>query len=109
MFPGCGVDYGFEENRDYTRSVKEARQLNPMEDKQISELVFDVLCLIYSADWYKSCDTGEKTYRDDVKFFKEKWLKVKPEDAIRDEIDKSIKEAKEALYKDFGLIEVEEE
>ena len=84
MFPGCDVCYGLGDNTKskyghYTESIKRARQLDPMEDKQISELVFDVLCLIYSADWYKEADIGEERYRADIKFFKEKWLLQKPE------------------------------
>ena len=109
MFPGCDVCYGIgsdERNkyRNYSGNVKLARKLNPMEDKQISELVFDVLCLIYSADWYKSGDTCEDIYREDVKFFKEKWLKVNP-DTVKDEICKSIQELKGELYVTFGIQE----
>ena len=109
MFPGCDVCYGLGDDekskyRNYTESVKLARKLNPMEDRQLSELVFDVLCLIYSADWYKSGDTCEDIYREDVKFFKEKWLKVKP-DTVKDEICKSIQELKEELYVTFGIQE----
>ena len=109
MFPGCDVCYGLGDDekskyRNYTESVKLARKLNPMEDRQLSELVFDVLCLIYSADWYKSGDTCEDIYREDVKFFKEKWLKVNP-DTVEDEIRKSIQELKEELYVTFGIQE----
>lgn len=111
MFPGCDVCYGLGDDekskyRNYTESVKLARKLNPMEDRQLSELVFDVLCLIYSADWYKSGDTCEDIYREDVKFFKEKWLKVKP-DMVKDEICKSIQELKEELYVTFGIQEAD--
>ena len=110
MFPGCDVCYGIgndERNkyRNYSGNVKLARKLNPMEDKQISELVFDVLCLIYSADWYKSGDTGEDDYREDVKYFKGKWLKEKPIDLVKDEIEKSVIELKDELYVAFGLLE----
>ena len=109
MFPGCDVCYGIGDDekskyRNYTESVKLARKLNQMEDRQLSELVFDVLCLIYSADWYKSGDTCEDIYREDVKFFKEKWLKVNP-DTLKDEIRKSIQELKEELYVTFGIQE----
>lgn len=110
MFPGCDVCYGLGNNTKskyghYTESIKRARQLDPMEDKQISELVFDVLCLIYSADWYKEADIGEERYRADIKFFKEKWLLQKPDQLIKDEIDKSIKEAQDELYISLGLKE----
>lgn len=113
MFPGCDVCYGLGDDerslyRNYTESVKLARKLNPMEDRQISELVFDVLCLIYSADWYQSGDTGEDCYREDIKVFKEKWLNVKPDDSVKAEIDKSIQELKEELYVSFEVEDVED-
>lgn len=111
MFPGCDVCYGLGDDKkskysNYTESVKLARKLNPMEDRQLSELVFDVLCLIYSADWYESGDTCEDTYREDVKYFKEKWLKIKP-DSVKAEIGKSIQELKEELYVTFGIQEAD--
>lgn len=108
MFPGSDVCYGLGEH-EYDRSIKEARKRNPMHDKQLSELVFDVLCLVYSADWCISGDTGEDTYRADIQFFKSKWLKQSPDELIRIEIDKSIAEAKEELYAAFGLKEEAEE
>ncbi len=108
MFPGCDVCYGLGDDdrskySNYTGSVKLARKLNPMEDKQISELVFDVLCLIYSADWYKSGDTGEDCYGKDLEFFKRKWIKAEPNDMIKSEIDKAVEDARDSLYITFGL------
>lgn len=95
MFPHSDVTYGLGE-RDYERSVKEARKCNPMEDRQLSELVFDVLCLIYSADWYKSGDTGEDQYREDVKFFKKKWFND-PSGIARREIETITEEFRKDL------------
>ena len=108
MFPGCDICYGLGDDSrskysNYTSSVKRARKLDPMEDKQLSELVFDVLCLVYSADWYKSGDTGEDTYLADVKYFKQKWLKQKSENIVKSEIDKAIEETRDDIYKSFGL------
>lgn len=105
MFPTSSVSYGLGEY-EYDASIKQARKMNPMEDKQISELVFDVLCLIYSADWYRSGDTGEETYRKDVEFFKNKWLKAKYENLVKEAIDKNIEEARNELYTEFGIKEI---
>lgn len=104
MFPNSLVSYGLGKYT-YNDSIREARKINPMEDKQISELIFDTLCLICSADWYKSGDIGEDTYREDVQFFKNKWLKTKYDNLIKQEIDKSIKELKTDLYKEFLIKE----
>ena len=103
MFPGCDVCYGLGNDSEskyggYKRSVKLARQLNPMEDRQLSELVFDVLCLIYSADWYQSGDTSEETYQEDVAYFKQKWVFQSTEKMTKAEIDKSVEALREELY-----------
>lgn len=92
------VDYGLGEG-SYDASVRRARRLDPMEDKQLSELVFDVFCLLHSLDWYKSDDTGAETYLADVAFFKSKWLKGRKKSLEKAEIDKQIDELREDLYR----------
>ena len=93
-------DYG---EKGFSQS-KKARTINPMEDKMVSEIVYDVFCLIHSLDWYKSGDICQETYEEDIKFFKDKWFsKKKSADLIKTEIDKTLEEAKEELYKTFGL------
>lgn len=93
MTPDYG-EYGFSK-------AKAAREMNPLEDKQLSELCWDMFCLLHSFDWYVSGDTGEDTYAEDVKRFKNKWL-YKDADAIKkEEIDKSIEELRERLYKEL--------
>ena len=54
-----------------------ARSINPLEDRVISELVYDILELIHVYDYYAAADTGEDTYRAAVKDFKDKWLSKK--------------------------------
>ena len=76
-------------------------KLNPLEDKELSELVYDVFCLLHSYDWYISGDTGEEDYRNDVKYFKDKWLKRSSNYRVKDEIDKTLAEAKEELLNMF--------
>lgn len=83
--------------KEHLRDAKIARKLDPMEDKQLSELVYDVLCLLHSLDWYQSGDTGENTYYADVAYFKNKWLKANPEELTRREIDQSIEEVRKEL------------
>lgn len=47
---------------------------NQFEDREISELVWDVLNLIHEFDWYKSGDTCEETYLKAKAAFKKKWF-----------------------------------
>jgi len=56
--------------------AKAVRILNRLEDGDISEITYDVFCLLHSFDWYRSGDTGRSDYEADVKAFKEKWRTV---------------------------------
>ena len=98
------VEYG----EDGFRQSKYARKRNPLGDKMLSELCWDMFCILHSYDWYIEGDTGEETYQEDVKRFKEKWLKVSEEDLVRREIEKALAEAREDLYQVFGVEEVAE-
>ena len=92
-------DYG---DRGFNKSAY-ARARNPLEDSEISELVYDVFCLLHSADWYFSSDTGEETYRADIRRFKEKWFSVNPEVRVEREISAELNRARESLSKIFGV------
>ena len=72
-----------------------------MGDRIISELVFDVFCLLHSFDWYKSGDTEEEDYLEDVKFFKKKWLKPMSEARVRAIVDEEFRALWESLCKDL--------
>lgn len=92
------ADYGMGDS-EYKQNVKRVRRQNRFEDKVISELIYDAMCLIHSYDWYASDDTGEETYRADVNFFKKKWLKLLGEKYVRELIDEELAETKEELLK----------
>ncbi len=102
---GCDVDtnynLGCSENEE---SRKIVRKKNVFEDLQISELIYDVFCLIHSFDWYKCSDIDEKQYLDDIKYFKDKWLISTDSERLRLQIECRLQEFKEELYKAF-LIE----
>lgn len=95
LFPDYG-EKGF-------KKAAQARKNNPLEDKQLSELAWDLFCVLHSYDWYACGDTCEETYRQDVDYFKKKWLQPQTGEMVRREIDETINEAKCELYKAFGL------
>lgn len=78
----CSRLYGYGIHADYgeggRRQSAFARVLDPLQDGEISEMCFDMLCLLHSFDWYQCADTDEEQYRADVQAFKEKWLKCTP-------------------------------
>lgn len=105
----CREIFDWEVSPDYgERGFKQsnlAGRINPLKDRIISEIVFDVFCLLHSYDWYESGDTREETYRKDVKRFKEKWLKLMPEDRAKEIIEDEISNLREELYSAFGINE----
>ena len=64
-----------------------ARILNPMHDRELSELMADVICLLYCLEWFDSCDIGEETYKECVNKFKAKWFKRTEKDRLNSYLD----------------------
>lgn len=92
------ITYGLE---SLQREAKQVANDNPLEDHEISELVYDVFCLLHSYDWYKAADTGYETYQKDVAFFKNKWLKVTPSERIDRLTEQAIERIKDAAQKEI--------
>ena len=101
---GVRCDYG----EDGFSQSKKARRLNPLEDLVMSELVFDVFCVLHSYDWYACSDTCEETYRADVQRFKDKWLKPMRGERAKEIVDDELNAARERLYQAFGIKEEKE-
>ena len=62
------------ENVCDAKNARIARNLNPMHDRELSELMADVMCLLHGLEWFDSCDIGEETYKECVNKFKAKWM-----------------------------------
>ena len=77
---------------------------NVFEDREISELVWDVLNLIHDYDWYASGDTCKETYLKAKAKFKRKWFSNRGV-RIRRIVDEAIKECKTELYETFSIEE----
>lgn len=81
---------------------------NVFEDREISELVWDVLDLIHDYDWYASGDTCKETYQKAKAEFKKKWFNNRGV-RVRRIVDEALKQCKDELYETFGFDEHEEE
>lgn len=101
----CHDIFGWEVSADYgNHGFKQsnlARRIDPLDDIIMSELVFDVFCVLHSYDWWQSGDTGEDTYRADVQRFKDKWLKKLPDERVREIIDDELQAVSKRLYATF--------
>ena len=75
---------------------------NVLEDRELSELVWDVLDLIHEFDWYYSGDTGKETYLKAKAEFKRKWLSNRGV-RIKHTIDTALDEVRAELYETYGI------
>lgn len=89
LFGWCGSEYWTPAN-------------NPMEDVELSDLVFDVLELVHELDWYQCGDSDQNDYIDAAKKFKEKWFKQSRTSRLKHYIDMSIEDLKKQLYEAIG-------
>ena len=78
----------------------EDKPTNVFEDREVSEIVWDVLDLIHAFDWYKSGDTCEETYLKAKAEFKKKWF-GNHNTRKKEIINTAIAELKAELYKTF--------
>ena len=75
---------------------------NVFEDREISELVWDILNLIHDYDLYVSSDTCKETYLKAKAEFKRKWFSNRGV-VVRRTIDTAIEELKAELYETYGM------
>ena len=87
---------------DYTDSQAKSeifgwtdKPTNVFEDREISELIFDVFDLIHDYDWYVSGDTDENDWLQAKRAFKAKWLHSQPEERTKAIIDAVIDDARQ--------------
>lgn len=101
------ADYDLEGLKDLKDARKRVRRKNRFEDVEISELIFDVFCLIHSYDWYASGDTGEDDYRKDVEYFKRKWFGKTARQRAEKVAKDAIEEFSEDIKKIFGVTDAD--
>ena len=75
---------------------------NVFEDREISELVWDILDLIHDYDWYVSGDTSRETYLKAKANFKNKWFNNR-DVVVKRVVDTAIEEVKAELYETYGI------
>ena len=79
---------------------------NVFEDREISELVWNVLELIHAYDWYASGDTCKENYLKAKEAFKKKWFGGNRGLRVKRIVDDALAETRKELYETFGLQEV---
>lgn len=80
---------------------------NVFEDREISELIYDVFNLIHDYDWYASYDTSKETWLKQKNAFKKKWFSNRGV-RVKRIVDDAIRDVKEELYETYGLEDEDE-
>lgn len=75
---------------------------NAFEDREISELIFDVFDLIHEFDLYKSEDNCKDAYLEAKAEFKKKWFSNRGV-RVQRVIDNAVDELRQELYKTYGI------
>lgn len=88
----CGSLFDYGVDRDYKHicnnaNARIARNLNPMYDRELSELIVDVICLIDALESYKYGDIVGKTYIECANKFKKKWMHRTEKDRLNSYLD----------------------
>jgi len=73
-----------------------------MEDKELNDLIADIVQLAHDLEWYHSSDTSREEYIKSVRAFKEKWFKQSRTQRLRNYVDKAVEELKEELITMIG-------
>ena len=97
--------FGWHMNLDYGedgwKQAEQARRINPLGNHEISEMCWDMLCLLHSYEWHSSGDTCEAQYLEDLDHFKEKWLKRTPKQRL-ETYKKQLKDYAEMLAEELS-------
>lgn len=89
----------------YNRVEEEC--VNRMYDSQLNAMMKDLVEVLHDLEWWKSCDTGEDTYRMAVTKFKKKWFKQTKID-VQKQIESEFERTKDKLLKEFKYLKDDE-
>lgn len=78
-----------------------------MFDRQLDEMMKDLVKVLHDLEWWQSSDTGEDTYRRAVTEFKKKWFKQTKIDVQR-QIESEFELTKNKLLKEFEYLNDDE-
>lgn len=78
-------------------SASRARTLNPLNDVELSEMLYDIACVLMAHDYWRSGDCDVDCYNKAKQRFKGKWFGKTQKERIESQVEK----ATEQLRKDI--------
>lgn len=73
-----------------------------MYDPEMNDMISDLCKVLKALEWWKSLDTSEESYREELMKFKKKWLNGKREERLKKYIDEQVGLVREQLYTMIG-------
>lgn len=73
-----------------------------MEDRELNDLIKDIVTLAHDLEWYHSSDTSRDDYRKSVRKFKDKWFKQSREERLRKYIEEATQNIRNELLEMIG-------
>ena len=74
-------------------------------DAEFSELLRDAAKVLHAEEWWRSCDSSEEEYREELAKFKAKWFGGDRAERLRGYVDKEIDCARKRCYDLIGVAE----
>lgn len=83
---------------NYLYSQVEDEYVGKMYDRELDDMMKDLVKLVHDLEWWQSDDYGEKIYRDTVAKFKAKWFNGDRNKRLTKYVDDAVEELSKQLY-----------
>jgi len=77
-----------------------------MYDRELDDLITDLVPVLHDLEWWQSSDISEDEYRATVNAFKQKWFGTNRETRLKEYIDETVERAKKECYDMVGTVMV---
>ena len=76
-------------------------------DAEFAEMLRDAAKVLHAEEWWRSCDSSEDEYREELASFKSKWFGSDRAERLRGYVDREIERARKRCYDLIGAREVD--
>lgn len=85
-------------SKNYLYYTIEEYFVGQMHDKELDDLMADIVELAHDLEWYESADYSKEHYIETVNKFKRKWFGTDRNERLKGYIDESIEKVRKELY-----------
>ena len=100
--------FGWNIDADYNLGAEEqkkgavlARAMNPLNDVELSEMLYDLACVLKAHDWWRSGDCGVECYNNAKRYFKKKWFGKTQKQRIEAQVNKAVEQFRQDVGEMF--------